>query len=101
MVPIVLFLIHLNLLPPGLVCIVLSFKGGPAPDECPACGYDTRATSIRCPECGSALPRTAPTSRDTRDRRVLRLLGLVFLGVPVLCDAAIIALFFWFSVTRP
>ena len=43
---------------------------GPPPGECPACGYDIRATgSRRCPECGASLGRVAtpPAAHDGRD----------------------------------
>ena len=43
----------------------------PRGPECPACGYDLRASKERCPECGMAIPPLDPMVRSPMLVRVL------------------------------
>jgi hypothetical protein len=45
-------------------CIFKWTRRGFAPDLCPQCGYDLRATSDRCPECGKEFE---PRRREERE----------------------------------
>ena len=84
-----LFLLNLILIPGGLVLLVLSSRNSTSRGRCAACGYDVRASLQRCPECG-LLRDQARSSGPTLAQRLLRVLGIVSMAIPLLCDAAVI-----------
>ena len=83
-----LILLHLALVPAGVVLIVISKGQGRTRYQCPACGYDVRASTGRCPECGSPAS-SAQRPRATAEQRFLLILGIALLSLPVLCDVVI------------
>ena len=90
-------LLHLVLVPPGVALIAISLRPHKTQHPCKACGYDIRASTERCPECGSPVS-SAQLPHRTVKQLLLFLLGLAILLIQLLCDYLIVwALLAWFS----
>ncbi len=89
-----LLLLHVTLIPAGIALIFVARRRPVIRHRCDGCGYDTRASTHLCPECGAVLSvqRRPPASSE---QRLLRGLGIVFLVVPLLGDAAVVVIFIW------
>ena len=89
-----LLLLHVTLIPAGIALILVALRRPVIRHQCDGCGYDTRASTQLCPECGAALSvqRRPPASSE---QRFLRGLGIVFLAVPLLGDAAVVVILIW------
>ena len=90
--------LHLTLIPAGIVLLMVAARSYVRLHQCSVCGYDTRATVERCPECGASLHLPTRPHPDI-EQRILRILGIAFLVVPFACDAAIAAVVGWFTLT--
>ena len=74
--------------------ILVSMRRPVVRHQCGECGYDTRVSTEHCSECGSPLSlRRRP--RASSEQRFLRGLGIAFLAVPLLGDAAVFVIIIW------
>lgn len=83
-----LILLHLAFVSAGIALLLIARRRGRTRHQCPACGYDIRASTDRCPECGSPVS-SEQRPRATTEQRLLRILGIIMLSIPILCDVVI------------
>lgn len=77
-----LALMHVSLLPAGIVLIVVGTRSRRA-GVCRGCGYDQRGSTGTCGECGDPSPLAR---RPLRDRAWLSTVGMAMIALVVLAD---------------